>query len=74
MISAQKNIVLGFISTVWTEVWTATAAPTSRSRSSGNEITLMLNTTAAKTKPIRCPRMISVQPREVVRTSFTKPV
>ena len=34
----------------------------------------MLSTTTAKTKPIALPKMIKVQPRDVVRTSVRNPL
>src|SRR5215212_4465086 len=56
MITAQSAIGPGLVKTAFTEVWTALIAPTSRSSSSGNEITLMQNTVAANKKPMACPR------------------
>jgi hypothetical protein len=61
-INPQSAIVSGLASTALTDVQTATATPTFRSRSKGNETTLMLSTTTAKTKPIALPKMIKVQP------------
>ena len=72
MISAQTAKVTGLTMTALIDVCTAQAAPQSRSRSKGNEITPTLNTAAAKTKPRACPRMMSIHPRPVVRTSFRK--
>ena len=42
-------------------------APTLRSRSKGNETTLILSTTTAKAKPNALPKMIKVHRRDAVR-------
>ena len=54
-ISPQVAIATGFFATALTEVWIATAAPTSRSSSRGKEMTLMTSVTSAKRNPIRFP-------------------
>ena len=46
----QSAIGIGFFHAVLMEVATAVSAPTSRSRSKGNETTLMASVTAAKTE------------------------
>jgi hypothetical protein len=61
-INPQTAIVIGLASTASTDVRTATATPTLRSSSKGNETTLMLSATTAKTKPIALPRTIRAQP------------
>ena len=73
-INPQSAIVSGFANTALIDVRTATATPKFRSRSKGNETTLMLSTTTAKAKPIALPKMIKVQPRDVVRTSVKNPL
>ena len=73
-INPQSAIVRGFANTALTDVRTATATPTFRSRSNGNETTLMLSTATAKAKPIALPKMIKVQPRDVVSTSVRNPL
>ena len=47
----QSAIGIGFFRTVLMEVATAKRAPASRSRSRGNETTLMASVRAAKQKP-----------------------
>src|SRR5205085_372 len=71
-INPQSAIGTGFVSTARIEVCTAIAAPTSRSSRSGTETTLTASTTAANTKPMKLPRMMSVQPRPVVSASDRK--
>ena len=61
-------IVNGLAATARTDVRTAVAAPTLRSTSIGNDTTLMISATAAKTKPTALPTTMSCQPAEVVRT------
>ena len=62
----------GLAATARTEVSTASTAPTSRSTSSGNATTLMINTVTANRKPMKLPTMISVHPAGVVKTWRTK--
>ena len=68
----QSAIGIGFFRTVWMEVATAMIAPASRSRSRGNETTLMASVTAAKQKPMKQPTAISSQPRSVEATWWRK--
>ena len=60
-------MVKGFVNTALTEVRMATGTSTSRSRSNGNETTLMLRATTAKTNPIAVPNPINFQPCGVPR-------
>ena len=68
----QSAIGTGFFSTVLMEVATAVSAPASRSRSRGNETTLMASVTAAKQKPMKQPTPTSSQPRSVEATCWRK--
>jgi hypothetical protein len=61
-------IVIGFAITALTDAVTAVVTPTSRSRSSGKDTTLRVNTTTAKRKPTPQPTMMSAQPDGVVKT------
>ena len=83
MINPQIAMVTGFSRTALSDVRTATVKPTSRSRSKGNEMTLMLSTTTAKTKPIAvpssdqfpalwCAEDIADEPREGLRRRGAK--
>ena len=63
---------IGFFRTVLMEVAIAMIAPTSRSRSSGNETTLMASVPAAKQKPMKQPTPINSQPRSVEATCWRK--
>ena len=65
---AHIAIVMGFARTAVTDVRIAIMAPMSRSRSSGKDTTLMVNTTTAKTKPTPQPTTMSAQPEGVVNT------
>src|SRR5579885_2950036 len=67
-------MVKGFASTDLTEVRTASRAPTFRSRSNGNETTLILSATTAKTNPIALPNPISNQPSGVARIIVTRAI
>ena len=61
-ISPHSAIGTGFAAITRSDVYTATAAPTSRSSSNGNEIALIESTNAANKKPMPVPTMISVHP------------
>ena len=71
-ISPHTAIVSGFAATTRTEVSTASTAPTSRSSSNGNEITLMVSTSTANRKPTALPTTMSDQPAGVVKTRLMK--
>ncbi|HWV80180.1 MAG TPA: hypothetical protein VNZ50_02025 [Hyphomicrobiaceae bacterium] len=68
MIAAQIAITSGLVATALMDVVTATAAPTSRSSNSGNEMTLITKTNAAKAAPTRLPTTIRLRPDSVVST------
>ena len=65
----HNAIVNGLAATTRIDVNSATAAPTSRSSSSGNEIAPSVSAITANTKPTAQPTTISVQPARVVNTS-----
>ena len=65
-------MITGLAATTRTEVSTASTAPTSRSSSSGNETTLIANTSTANRNPTRLPTMIRPQPAGVVKTCSMK--
>ena len=69
-INPHSAMVSGFLATTRIEVSTATAAPTSRSSNSGNEIALMVSTITANRKPTPVPTTISIQPARVLNTSL----
>ena len=68
----QSAIGTGFFSKVLMEVATAVSAPASRSRSRGNETTLMASVPGAKQNPMRQPTPINSQPRSVEATRWRK--
>src|SRR5258708_36665274 len=61
-INPHIAIVTGFLSTTLMDVRIATPAPTSRSRSTGNDTTLIINTTTQNRKPTPFPTTTIVQP------------
>ena len=75
MLTDRDGVILsyvgdtGFSATARTDVSSATAAPTSRSSSSGNETTLMVKTSAANRNPTPVPTMMRLQPAGVNSTS-----
>jgi hypothetical protein len=68
IINPHAAVVTGFLSTTLADVRIATPAPTLRSSSSGNDTTLIINTTTANRKPTPLPTTISVHPSGVVKT------
>src|SRR5262245_44534198 len=70
--SPQIAMGTGLAATARTDVHSATAAPTSRSTSSGNDTALITSTSTAYRKPMPLPHTISCQPVPVVSTSCAK--
>ena len=66
----HSAMVTGLAATTRIEVSSATAAPTSRSSSNGNEIAPMASTTTANRKPTPVPTTIKIQPAGVLNTSL----
>src|SRR5262249_41149350 len=69
-INPQTAMVTGLASTARTDVTIATAAPTSRSSSSGKDTTLIISTSTANRKRTALPTTTRFQPARVVNTSW----
>src|SRR5512138_3714431 len=72
IVTAQLIITSGLAATALSDVVTATATPTFRSSSSGNETTLITNTNSANAAPTTLPTMNRLWPAFVVSTSEMK--